>query len=173
MAMLNWMANLVTWVAPYPTQGTVFVNSDAAFFEDIGCRGAGAIIRDHHGNCLVASRQFMAGLSSSELAEAHAFQRAVELARNEGLDKVIFETDCLSLLNWLNSTSMDRSAVGIVIAGIKHLVKDFASVSFRHVKRGLNEAAHLLAKSCSDTNSSFVSYSVPDFIQGSLYIDVV
>jgi prephenate dehydrogenase len=68
---------------------------------------------------------------------------------------------------------MDRSAVGIVIAGIKHLVKDFASVSFRHVKRVFNEAAHLLAKFCSDANSSFIFYSFPDFIRGSLCIDVV
>jgi ribonuclease HI len=106
----------------------------------------------------------MAGLSSPELAEAHALQRAVELARSEGLDKVIFETDCLSLVNRLNSTMMDKSSVGIVMAGIKHLVKDFASVSFRHVKRVLNKAAHLLAKSCTDVNSSLVSYSVSDFI---------
>jgi hypothetical protein len=68
---------------------------------------------------------------------------------------------------------MDRSSVGLVVAGIKQLVSGFTSVSFCHVKRVLNEAAHVLAKSCQDVNSSFISYSVPDCIRGLLCIDVI
>jgi hypothetical protein len=71
-----------------------------------------------------------------------------------------------------NSSCMDWSSVGLVVSGIKNLVRGFTSVSFCHVKRVLNAVAHLLAKSC-DLNSSCVFYYVPEFIWGTLCIDVV
>jgi hypothetical protein len=86
----------------------------------------------------------------------------------KGLTKAIFESGCLSLVQRMNSQPMDRSSAGIIAAGIKHLVKDFSSVSFRHVKRVLNEVAHRLTKSSKNLNSSFTFYSVPDFIRETL-----
>jgi hypothetical protein len=85
---------------------------------------------------------------------------------------VVFESDCLSLISRINSEMEDRSSVGIIAAGIKHLVKDFTSVSFRHVRRVLNEVAHLLAKSCVNVNSSFIFHSVSKFLRGTFCIDV-
>jgi hypothetical protein len=126
--------------------------------------GAGVVIRDHHGTCLVACRQHLHSSPPPELAEALALRRAFELARDEGFDRAIFESDYLSLVHRLNSQLMDRSSVGIIVAGIKHPVKDFSSVSFKHVKRIFNEAAHRLAKSLENVNSSFTFYSAPDFI---------
>jgi ribonuclease HI len=156
-----------------PPSGTVVVNSDAAIFHGRRVSSAGVIIRDHDGKFLVASHHFMSGHLEPELAEALALRRAVELALEEGVCNAIFESDCLSLISRINSGLEDRSSVGIIAAGIKHLVKDFTSVSFRHVRRALNEAAHLLAKSCVNVNSSFIFHSsVPDFLRGTLCIDV-
>jgi hypothetical protein len=73
----------------------------------------------------------------------------------------------------MNSTVMDMSLVGITTSGIKHLSRCFQSVSFRHAKRVLNEAAHRLAKSSEDVNSSFIFCSVPDFIHETLCIGVI
>jgi ribonuclease HI len=159
-----------TWTPPPPD--TVLVSSDAAIFKEAGCRGAGVILRDHHGAFVVGCRQHVVGLSSPELAEAVALRRAVQLARDEGMDKVIFETDCLSLVQRLNSLTMDRSSVGMLVAEIKVSGRGFTSISFRHVKRVFNQAAHLLAKSSLDVNSSCVFYSVPEFIRGTFCIDV-
>jgi hypothetical protein len=159
-----------TWTPPPPD--TVLVSSDAAIFKEAGCRGAGVILRDHHGAFVVGCRQHVVGLSSPELAEAVALRRAVQLARDEGMDKVIFETDCLSLVQRLNSSTMDRSAVGMLVAEIKASGRGFMSISFRHVKRVFNQAAHLLAKSSLDVNSSCVFFSVPEFIRGTFCIDV-
>jgi hypothetical protein len=41
------------------------------------------------------------------------------------------------------------------------------------VKRVLNEAAHLLARSCENVNSSCVFNSAPNLICGTLCIDVI
>jgi ribonuclease HI len=156
-----------------PPLGTVFVNSDAAIFEAAGCMGTGAIIRDHQGSCIAACRQHIQGVQQPECAEALALRRAVELARDKGFNKVIFASDCLSLIQRINSLTVDRSSVGLIISGIKLLARDFSSVSFCHVKRVLNEAAHILAKSCASVNSSCVFNSVPECIRETLCLDVV
>jgi ribonuclease HI len=150
----------------------VLVNSDAAIFEAAGGMSAGVIMRDHQGTCFLACRQYFEGLLSPEHAEALAFRHAIQLARHEGRDRVIFASDCLSLVQRLNSSGLDRSSVGLVVSDIKQMATDFYEVSFRHVKRVLNEAAHLLAKSCNNVNSSCVFYSVPKLIRGTLCIDV-
>ena len=81
--------------------------------------------------------------------------------------------DCLSLVQRLNSSTMDRSNVGMVVAEIKGFGRDFTSISFRHVNHVFNQPAHLLAKSSLDVNSSCVFYSVPEFIRGTFCIDVI
>jgi hypothetical protein len=124
------------------------------------------------GAFLAACRRHIEGLSSPELAEAVALWRAVQLARAERVDNVICETGCLSLVQRLKSSTMDRSIVGMVVAEIKGFGRDFSSISFRDVKRVFNPAAHLLAKSSLDVNSSCVFHSVSEFIQETFYIDV-
>jgi hypothetical protein len=147
-----------SWTPPPP--GTVLVTSDAATFRAAGGISAGVLGRDHSGVFLAACRQFYEGLQTPEYAEAMALRRAVELARAEGWNSVIFASDCLSLVQRLNASV------------IKVLVSGFTSVSFRHVKRDLNKAAHILAKSCIDLNSSCVFHSVPDCIRGTFCIDM-
>jgi hypothetical protein len=116
-------------------------------------------MRDHQGAFLAACQQHIEGLSSPELAKAVALRRAVQLARVERVDNVICETDCLSLVQRLKSSTMDRSTFGMVVAEIKGFGRVFSSISCRHVKRVFNQAEHLLAKSSLDVNSSCVLIS--------------
>jgi hypothetical protein len=151
-----------SWVPPPP--GTVLVSSDAAIFEASRSMGAGVLIRNHLGDFLRACREHMDVFPEPEYAEALALRRAVSLAREEGYDRVTFASDCLSLIQRLNSSVLDRSSVGILVAEVKHMTKSFSSVSFCHVKRNLNEAAHILAK--TSLFSSCFFDSVPDCIRG-------
>jgi hypothetical protein len=68
---------------------------------------------------------------------------------------------------------LDRSPVGVLVADIKSLAKSFTSVSFIHVKCCLNEAAHVLAKSCINFTSSEVFHTILECIRGTLCIDVI
>jgi hypothetical protein len=45
-------------------------------------------------------------------------------------------------------------------------------MSFRHVRRVLNEVAHLLAKSCVNVNSSSIFHLVMEFPRRAICIDV-
>jgi hypothetical protein len=52
-------------------------------------------------------------------------------------------------------------------------MKDFLMVSLIHVKRHLNEEAHILAKTCFSSPSSEVFYLVSECIRGTICIDVI
>jgi hypothetical protein len=150
----------------------VLVNSDVAVFEALGRMGAGIISRNHQGTCLVSCRQQLHGLLPPKNAEALTLRRAVSLARDEGFDKVIFATDCLSLVRRLNSSVVDTSSAGLLMDGINSMTNSFMLVSFIHVKHNFNEATHILAKSCGTFTSSGVFYSVLDCIRRILCIHV-
>ena len=156
-----------------PLKGVICLNSDAALFDAEGSMGLGVVARDHRGSLLISCHQPIQGLLSPEEAEALALQRAVQLAQEEGYEKVVFTSDCLSLIQRLKSGVMDSSPAGILVSGIKEMTTSFTSVSFTHVSRFLNVAAHILAKSCISCSSPEVFYSVPDCIRGTICIDMM
>jgi hypothetical protein len=83
----------------------------------------------------------------------------------------MFASDCLSLIQRINSSTNDRSEVGAVVADIKRLTTSFSYVSFRHVRRSLNVAAHILARSCEFAVSRVISYDALDCIRQALCMD--
>jgi hypothetical protein len=95
------------------------------------------------------------------------------MVRDKGFDKVIFASDCLSLIQRLNSPTQDRSQVGSLIKDMKAMVTCFSSVTFRHVHRSLNEAAHILARSCTLVSLGFISDFAPECIRKTLCIDMI
>jgi hypothetical protein len=112
-------------------------------------------------------------LPEPEFAEAMALRQAASLAREKGFGQVIFASDCLSLVQRLQSEARDRSPFGVLVEEIKFVVKDLTLTLFIHIKRELNEATHLLAKSCNSLNSSEVFNSAPDCILRTLCINVL
>jgi hypothetical protein len=60
--------------------------------------GTGVIVCDHHGSFMAARRTTSGGAWMPEFAEALALWHAVQFAQEEGVDKVIFKSDCLSLI---------------------------------------------------------------------------
>jgi hypothetical protein len=68
-------------------------------------------------------------------------------------------SDCLLLIQRIVSPGLDRSVVGTVVGDIKSLATEFSAVSFKHIGRKNNVAAHLLARS-SETTLCFFSFDV-------------
>jgi ribonuclease HI len=110
--------------------------------------GVGVVVRDHTGTFLAACGERYDEVTNPELAEALALRWAVSFAIGEGYSKVIFASDCQSVINRIKSMLIDRSAYGPVIEDVKLLAKSFDSCSFQHVYRVLNIAAHSLARKC-------------------------
>ncbi|KAK1601136.1 hypothetical protein QYE76_017517 [Lolium multiflorum] len=74
-------------------------------------------------------------VTTPELAEALALRRALSLAGDEGFGRIMVVSDCLSLIQRVNSSTMDRSSVGVVVQDIKALASHFEVSSFTHVYR--------------------------------------
>uniref|UniRef100_A0ACD5VMN9 Uncharacterized protein n=1 Tax=Avena sativa TaxID=4498 RepID=A0ACD5VMN9_AVESA len=134
--------------------------------------GWGAVVRDHTGSLLFACNEGVEGITAPELAEAIAVRRALSITRDKGFQKLILLTDCLSLIHRILSSEKDRSAVGTVVSDIKCLATDFSTVSFRHIGRKLDVAAHLLARSSVATLCNFSFDALPESIRNELCTDV-
>jgi hypothetical protein len=132
-----------------PPEGTVMINVDAALFASSRHMGIGIVIRDHMGTCLAACKESLKEVTLPELAEALALRRATLFASEEGFSNIIIGSDCLSVIQRVLATPVDRSLMGLVIEDIKRLARGFSSCDFRHVYRRLNVAAHSLARSCA------------------------
>jgi hypothetical protein len=161
----------VKWTPPPP--GEILVSVDAALFADQNRLATGALFRDHQGQCLAAASEPLQGLTDPEGAEALALHRAMVIAKDRGYAKVIFASDCLSLVQRVNSVAPDRSMVGTVVRDIKDLITSFSSASFHHVRRSLNEVAHTLARICNVSSVGFLSDFAPDCIRKTICIDVM
>jgi ribonuclease HI len=156
-----------------PPEGMVMINVDAAIFSPTRQMGLGVVIRDHSGQCLAACSETQDEVVTPEMAEALALRRAVLFAREEGFSRVIFSSDCLSLVNRVNALQQDRSIIGPVIQDIRNAAASFLSCYFRHVGRGLNYAANYLAKSSFSSVCSVWRGVVPDCIRETLCNDLM
>jgi ribonuclease HI len=107
------------------------------------------------------------------MAEALAVRHAMSLADEEGFRKLLVVSDCLSVIHRINSVMPDRSPVGVVIQDIKALANNFSDISFSHVYRQGNEAAHILARSGEGFSSIVFKNFAPDCIRQTLCNDLL
>jgi hypothetical protein len=98
-----------------PPVGIVSVNVDATIFSASNRMGSGVVIRDHNGACLATCSEHFEGITSPELAEAMAARQALCFAKSEGFEKVIVQSDCLLVVQRVNSSTTDRSINGPVM----------------------------------------------------------
>ena len=82
--------------------------------------------------------------------EVMACQKAVQFAKDLGLQKVVIEGDSLVVINALSQGLGCLSSYGNVIDDILVLADDFQWCEFHHVKRICNVVADMLAKKAKD-----------------------
>ena len=155
-------SSLPKWIPP--PVGSVMVTVDAAGFAPSRRMGVGVVIRDYTGSFLAACRETFVEVIIPELAEARAVFHGISFAEEEGFSNIVIGSDCLSVVQRLNSPTTDRSTLGSVLDDIKRLAVSFSSCEFRHVFQTSNEAAHLLARSCASFPSMVWHGVSPDLI---------
>jgi ribonuclease HI len=156
-----------------PPEGKVQINVDAAIFKTSKRTGVGVVIRNHRGICLAACSELLLEVATPELAEALAARRALSFASEEGFDQVVLASDCLSMVQRIKSTTMDRSYLGVVIQDIQKMAASFSSISFCHISRNLNESAHILARRAELYGFISFRHVIPDCIRETLCTDYV
>ncbi|XP_072069688.1 uncharacterized protein [Arachis hypogaea] len=115
-----------------------------AFLEVFSGGATAAVLRDHVGNLLTASNSRIAA-SSPLAAEALAVREAVILAQNFQLQRVIFESDSLKLIQALKSKA-SIAEIQVILDDILDLVRNISNFGFTWVPREGNALAHEVAK---------------------------
>ena len=129
------------------------------------------ISSDHRGEFVAAYADSAPEITVPELAEALAIRMAISVLKREGLDGCVIASDCLSVVQRIECKGMDRSTCGPVIQDIKASACSFDSISFRHVYRGQNLAAHCLARSSEFSSMSLWRGVPPNCIRETICID--
>jgi hypothetical protein len=93
------------------------------------------VLRDHHGGFLAGASHFFTSMNDPERAEFLACRQGLLLAKDNGIDRVCLESDCLGAVAKLKHRETNRSIHGPLVKEIKSLLKGFADHSIRHVHR--------------------------------------
>ena len=139
------------------------INYDAAIFEHEGKSGIGVIIRDSHGAAIATLSQLIPCAYQAADMEAIATNRALEFAREIGINEAILEGNSSLVHQALKRGEHSLSPFGLLVEDIKRgehslspfglLVEDiklfsasFSTLLYSHTKREGNKVAHGLVR---------------------------
>ncbi|XP_062085344.1 uncharacterized protein LOC133791431 [Humulus lupulus] len=129
-----------------PAAGIVKINVDAALFSDSSTYSFACVARNDQGHTLEAITCCRNGVVSPELVEAMGMREALSWIKKKSWDKVIIETDCLTVVQALRSAISMDSYFGSLIKECKGLWNDDKNIRIFFVKRSVNSVAHALAR---------------------------
>ncbi|KAL6145798.1 hypothetical protein ACLB2K_056483 [Fragaria x ananassa] len=128
----------------HPPEGVTAINCDAAWSNENN-GGLGVALRNHEGVC-IGGAHGQAFLSSVEAAEATAILLGVNVALDMGLKDVIVQSDSLSIITELNSSSSCKNwKITQIIDDIKWKKVFFNSITWDWIPREANQVADAAA----------------------------
>ncbi|KAL4384743.1 hypothetical protein GQ457_15G002920 [Hibiscus cannabinus] len=114
----------------------------------------------------------LSAINDAFIAEAKACEAAVTFAIELGFRSIQVEGDSLTVIKKLSSSSSDKSIIRPIISDIKSTLVFFEKITFSHVGRRGNEAAHMhrrmwsklpFVTSTSDCDDSHAESSMAGF----------
>jgi hypothetical protein len=101
----------VHWIPP--PEGTLKLNIDGSFLEDLGCLAVGGVVRNHDGDWIAGFSDYEAG-GDALLAELRVIQIGLDFCSLKGYDNITCESDCLE-------------AIDLIIDGRDHTLHTYAT----------------------------------------------
>ncbi|GMI84977.1 hypothetical protein HRI_002167000 [Hibiscus trionum] len=135
--------SVVCWTAPPLSLVKVIV--DASFICSETRAITTAVIHDHEGLVIGASRRHYLAIHSIFTTEALAVLHGLSLAQDLGCASIQVESDSLAVVKSLNSTDTDRSEIRAITWDAKVKARSFNACDFRFISRQGNRTAHALA----------------------------
>ncbi|KAK8631452.1 hypothetical protein V6N13_028240 [Hibiscus sabdariffa] len=129
-----------------PASGTIKFNFDSSFLSATKEAFFGVIARNSSGLIMAACIIPHSYVNDVFIAEAKACESAVTFALELGFRCVHVEGDSLTVIRKLSSAPTNKSIIQPIIGDIKAKLQLFEKVTFSHVGRQGNAAAHALAK---------------------------
>ncbi|XP_040988941.1 uncharacterized protein LOC121236557 [Juglans microcarpa x Juglans regia] len=108
--------------------------------------GVGVIIRDENGAVTAAYCGIRGDVDQPVIAKGFALRKAMELCRDSGLNKVIFEGDAQNIVKVVYSPDEDLSCFGSIIEDSKPFLSEWSNWAVQYTHKNTNTVAHSLAK---------------------------
>uniref|UniRef100_A0A803Q9R9 RNase H type-1 domain-containing protein n=1 Tax=Cannabis sativa TaxID=3483 RepID=A0A803Q9R9_CANSA len=106
----------------FPRKSCLKVDIDVAIDASRSCSGLGMVVRDHCGTILALAVWRLEGYFDPEVAEALALRQAMVQCHLFGYDHIIFELDCLSIVQKLHNKLLLNSSLGLVLSTLVILI---------------------------------------------------
>lgn len=129
-----------------PSGAKIKINVDAAIFTQSNAAGLGIVARNSAGEVIAWRQRLVHSVLCPDTAETLVVLESVRMAVDFGWQEVIIESDCLSVINAINSMETCLTAAHHFVDEIKTLVSLFRCISFQHIFRLANNVAHELAR---------------------------
>ncbi|KAK8663631.1 hypothetical protein V6N13_083440 [Hibiscus sabdariffa] len=129
-----------------PASGIIKINFDTSFLSSTKEAFSGVFARNSTGLIMVACIISHPDVNDAFVAEAKACESAVLFAIELGFKIVQLEGDSLTVIRKFSSDSLDKSIIQPIITDIKAKLQLFEKITFSHVGRQGNAAAHALAR---------------------------
>jgi ribonuclease HI len=123
-----------------PPEERVKLNVDAAFQSTSGEASMGIIIRDNMGQALLSAWKIIRSCAS-EVAEAEACWKGIQLAAEWIMKPTIIESDCLNIVEGLQETGVNMSGIPNIVKEMKASMKLLLEARVRKVGRECNRAS--------------------------------
>lgn len=131
------------WVKPQ--KEVVKISVDAAIFTEHSSYGVGMLARDWEGKVILGRSEYYSGYANPEFAEAMAVKEALSWVKANKWEKVVVESDCLTVVQAARSKVPMLSPFGKVILECRNMISD-SNIVLLFVRRSANMAAHFLAR---------------------------
>ncbi|CAN1315847.1 hypothetical protein LINPERPRIM_LOCUS29851, partial [Linum perenne] len=150
------------WHTPAPT--FIKINCDAALFAEHHAFGIGLVARDEDGVLIGYKMMNRQGCPPVKECEAEVVVAGVEWAVEQGLHRVILETDCQTVQLAMGRESGDMTEFGDIITKGRTLLEKISRYEVNFVRRSGNTVAHALAKQSLFSSNTVYGSKSPDWL---------
>ncbi|KAK2377645.1 hypothetical protein QL285_078296 [Trifolium repens] len=119
-------------------------NVDAGFYKASRRTTVGWCLRDHLGCFVKAGTLWKEGHFSIVEGESYALLEAMKAMEQQGITKVIFETDSKSVVDAIHNLHGGNSEFSSLIGNIKSILLSNQNFVVKFIKRHANMVAHTL-----------------------------
>ena len=155
-----------------PPPSSLKCNVDCAFFNNNTITGLGICFRDSSGTLRYGLSKYSLYNSSPSEVEALSILEALTFAANQGMESVIFESDCKLVVDVVISTSTPFNEFGDIISRFNTLLASHSNYFVFYVRRKANRVAHNIARASLSHPSPYLFYVVPDYLSPLIIVEM-
>ncbi|KAK6786465.1 hypothetical protein RDI58_014990 [Solanum bulbocastanum] len=141
----------ITWKKPHTNM--LKLNADGSCKGNHGEAASGGILRDHNGDMRMSFYSYY-GISTNNNAKVNALLKGLQWCVANHLDNVIIETDSMTLVNWIKSTSKGTWTIRSELEQIINLLEK-GNYQVKHFYREANCIADIMANIRAKENKEF------------------